>query len=87
MDNNIEKKEALPSGGEEFRPDPALLLELVRVRIPFGKYAGRLLIDLPEDYLEWFNGKGWPEGPLGRQMALVYEMRVYGLEPLFDRLR
>jgi uncharacterized protein (DUF3820 family) len=55
--------------------------------MPFGKYEGRRIIDLPEDYLVWFAGKGFPEGKLGRMMQAVYEIKLNGLETLFDPLR
>ena len=63
------------------------LLELVKARMPFGKYEGRLIIDLPEDYLVWFSGKGFPEGKVGRMMQAVYEFKLNGLESLLDPLR
>lgn len=63
------------------------LLELVKARMPFGKYEGRLIIDLPEDYLVWFAGKGFPKGKVGRMMQAVYEFKLNGLESLFDPLR
>lgn len=67
--------------------DHEQLLELVQMKMPFGKYAGRLLIDLPEPYVVWFAGKGFPEGKLGRMLAIVYEIKLNGLEYLFDPLR
>ena len=63
------------------------LLELVSARMPFGKHAGRLLIDLPEPYVVWFAGQGFPEGKLGEMLQAVYEIKVNGLEYLFDPLR
>jgi uncharacterized protein (DUF3820 family) len=62
-------------------------VELVAARMPFGKYAGQRIIDLPEDYLVWFAGKGFPEGKLGRMMHAIYEIRLNGLEALLDPLR
>ncbi|MGK2943189.1 MAG: DUF3820 family protein [Desulfuromonadales bacterium] len=67
--------------------DHSEFLELVASRMPFGKYEGRRIIDLPEDYLVWFAGKGFPEGKLGRMMQAVYEIKLNGLEALFDPLR
>lgn len=67
--------------------DHAELLELAEMKMPFGKYAGRLLIDLPEPYVVWFAQKGFPKGKLGRFLAIVYEIKVNGLEYLFDPLR
>lgn len=63
------------------------LLELVKVKMPYGKYKGRLLCDLPEFYLAWYNGKGFPQGKLGRQLALVYEIKLNGLEYLLKPLK
>lgn len=63
------------------------LLELAAMKMPFGKYSGRLLIDLPEPYVVWFAQQGFPQGKLGRFLAIVYEIKVNGLEYLFEPLR
>ncbi len=68
-------------------PDPAVLLKLARMRMPFGKYKERLLIDLPEPYVVWFARKGFPSGQLGDMLRMVYEIKVNGLEYLFEPLR
>jgi len=70
----------------ELVPDPALLLELVRARMPFGKYAGLRLLDLPEPYLLWFHREGFPQGKLGEQMELALEIKRAGLMPLLAPL-
>ncbi len=67
--------------------DPKLMLKLARYKMPFGKYRDRLLIDLPEPYVVWFANKGFPEGELGRLLAIVLEIKVNGLEYLFQPLR
>lgn len=67
--------------------DPQQLLELAETRMPFGKYQGRLLIDLPEPYVVWFAQQGFPKGKLGDQLRTIYEIKVNGLEYLFDPLR
>jgi uncharacterized protein (DUF3820 family) len=72
---------------EELTPDPKALLELAQTKMPFGKYAGRLLIDLPEPYVVWFKQKGFPTGKLGQQLETVYVIKANGLEHLFDPLR
>ncbi|BDX07099.1 DUF3820 family protein [Planctobacterium marinum] len=56
------------------------LLETINTKMPFGKYAGYPLLKLPEPYLVWFNDKGLPEGKLGKQLALMYEIKLNGLE-------
>lgn len=63
------------------------LMELARMKMPFGKYAGRRLIDLPEPYVVWFSQQGFPRGKLGEMLKIVYEIKVNGLEYLFDPLR
>jgi uncharacterized protein len=68
-------------------PDGQVMLTLAKARMPFGKYAGRLLIDLPESYVVWFSQKGFPQGPLGDMLRMIYEIKVNGLEYLFDPLR
>jgi len=68
-------------------PDPAAMLELAQMKMPFGKYKGRLLIDLPEPYVVWFSQKGFPTGKLGDMLRTVYEIKVNGLEYLFKPLR
>ena len=60
---------------------------LVRVRMPYGRYQGRLLADLPGAYLAWFARKGFPEGELGRLLALMLELDHNGLTPLLQPLR
>ena len=67
--------------------DPALLRDLVRVEMPFGRYQGRLLADLPEPYLVWFANNGFPAGKLGVQLGLIYQIKVNGLEYLLEPLR
>jgi len=63
------------------------LLKLSKTRMPFGRYAKRLLIDLPEPYVVWFARKGFPKGELGEMLQLVHEIKINGLEYLFDPLR
>lgn len=67
--------------------DPELLLQLARMRMPFGRYRGRCLIDLPEPYVVWFRSQGFPRGKLGELLALLYDVKANGLEYLFDPLR
>ncbi|TGG92804.1 hypothetical protein E4656_11780 [Natronospirillum operosum] len=56
------------------------LLEAINQTMPFGKYKGRKLLDLPEPYLVWFHRQGFPDSKLGRQLALMYEVKLNGLE-------
>ncbi len=72
---------------QDIQLDPQLLTDLVRVSMPFGKHAGQLLADLPEPYLVWFAQQGFPQGKLGRQLALIYQIKLNGLEELLTPLR
>ena len=67
--------------------DPEALQSLVERTMPFGKYPGRTLADLPGDYLAWFARKGFPEGELGRLLALMHEIDHNGLGALLEPLR
>ena len=62
------------------------LLELANAKMPFGKYSGRYLVDLPETYVLWFKGKGYPEGKLGDQLRAIEEIKTNGLEYLIRPL-
>lgn len=66
--------------------DNQALLEAINQTMPFGKYAGRKLLHLPEPYLVWFNNKGFPNGKLGQQLALIHEVKVNGLEQMLEPL-
>ncbi len=63
------------------------LMNLVTTRMPFGKYKGTLICDLPEPYLVWFNQQGFPPGKLGMLLATMYEIKLNGLEQLLVPLR
>ena len=63
------------------------LEELVQSKMPYGKYKGRVLCDLPEHYLVWYHSKGFPKGKLGEQLATMYEIKLNGLEYLLRPLR
>ncbi|HEY7885834.1 MAG TPA: DUF3820 family protein [Cellvibrionaceae bacterium] len=63
------------------------LLDAINQTMPFGKYKGRKLLDLPEPYLVWFYGQGFPDSKLGKQLALMYEIKLNGLEGLLQELK
>ncbi|GCC50244.1 hypothetical protein SanaruYs_04590 [Chryseotalea sanaruensis] len=67
--------------------DPTLLLDLVRMRMPFGKYKGVILCNLPVSYLEWFQRKGYPNGKLGMLLQTMFEIKLNGLDYLLDPLK
>ncbi|MGJ8687616.1 MAG: DUF3820 family protein [Spongiibacteraceae bacterium] len=63
------------------------LVSLATMKMPFGKYAGKVLIDLPEEYLLWFARKEFPAGKLGQLMQLALEIRINGMEDVIMPLR
>lgn len=63
------------------------LLALANEYMPFGKYQGRILIDIPEEYLLWFAKKGMPEGRLGMLLGLALEIKINGLESIIEPLK
>jgi uncharacterized protein (DUF3820 family) len=67
--------------------NPNLLTDLVTVKMPFGKYKGKLMCDLPESYLVWFHSQGYPPGKLGELLGTMYEIRLNGLEYLLQSLK
>ena len=71
--------------GTVLEPDKAAFTDLLTARMPFGKYSGQRLVDLPERYLVWFHQKGFPAGKLGEQLQTVYEIKRNGLEYLFKQ--
>ncbi len=72
---------------ESLASDPEVLLKLSRYKMPFGKFKGSLLIDLPEPYVVWFASEGFPDGELGKLLGIVHTIKVNGLEYLFKPLR
>lgn len=72
----------------QFGPNPEILMQLVSQKMPFGKYKGVFLCDLPVSYLEWFYRKGgFPEGKLGMLLSTIYEIKLNGLEDLLKPLK
>jgi uncharacterized protein (DUF3820 family) len=62
------------------------LIEIANMRMPFGKYNGRRIIELPEEYLLWFKNKGFPQGKLGLLLEMTLEIKIEGLEGLIKPL-
>ncbi len=62
------------------------LIKLANYRMPFGKYADKRLVEIPDEYYIWFSKKGFPKGELGRLMAIMLEIKINGLEYLLEPL-
>jgi uncharacterized protein (DUF3820 family) len=67
--------------------DKQFLLDVAKAKMPFGKYKGKFLIDLPEHYIVWYHAKGFPKGKLGQMLGLVYELKLNGLEHLIKEIQ
>ncbi len=67
--------------------DKQFLIEVSKMRMPYGKYKGRFLIDLPEHYIVWYHNKGFPKGKMGQMLGLVYELQLNGLEDMIREIR
>jgi hypothetical protein len=68
-------------------PDSQMLLQLVKMKMPFGKYKDTILCNLPVSYLEWFQRKGFPKGKLGMLLQTLYEIKSNGLDQLLEPLK
>ena len=72
---------------EDIRPDSQILVDIVQTKMPFGKYKGTLLCDLPVYYLEWLRNKGFPPGKMGMMLSSVYEIKINGLNPILTAVK
>ena len=66
--------------------NPQILQDIITTQMPFGKYKGARLYQLPVSYLEWFQRQGFPKGKLGEQLQTIYEIKINGLEQLLKPL-
>lgn len=72
---------------ENVKPDSKILVEIVQTKMPFGKYKGTLVSDIPVSYLEWMHNKGFPPGKLGMMLATVYEIKTNGLTEILFKVK
>lgn len=72
---------------EPAEPNKQILIDLITTKMPFGKFQGRLIADLPEFYLVWFKNKSWPPGKIGYLMQNCYEIKIQGMEPILQELK
>ena len=66
---------------------PEILLDCVRTKMPYGKYKGTLIADIPVYYLEWYHSKGFPKGKLGMLLSTVYEIKINGLTSILNQIK
>lgn len=67
--------------------DKQFLIDTALMKMPYGKYKGHYLIDLPEHYVVWYHTKGFPKGKLGMMLGLVYELKLNGLEDILRKIK
>jgi uncharacterized protein (DUF3820 family) len=72
---------------EQIKPDSQILVDIVQTKMPFGKYNGTLISDLPVSYLEWFKSKGFPPGKLGMMLSTVFEIKTNGLNSILTTVK
>jgi uncharacterized protein (DUF3820 family) len=72
---------------EKVTPDSKILIEVVQTKMPYGKYKGTLISDLPVYYLEWLHSKGLPAGKLGMLLGTAYEIKINGLTSILTLLK
>ncbi|MES2428905.1 MAG: DUF3820 family protein [Bacteroidota bacterium] len=72
---------------EQIKPDSKILIDIIQTRMPFGKYKGTFISDLPVHYLEWFRSKGFPPGKLGMMLSSVYEIKINGLNSILTLVK
>jgi len=72
---------------ENITPDSKILIDLVLTQMPFGKYKGTLISDLPVYYLEWLHNKGFPPGKLGMLLGTAYEIKINGLTSILTQVK
>ena len=72
---------------EQIKPDSNILIELVKTPMPFGKYKGTLISDLPVYYLEWLHSRGMPQGKLGMLLSTAFEIKTNGLSAILLKVK
>jgi uncharacterized protein (DUF3820 family) len=72
---------------ENISPDRQVLIDIVKTRMPFGKYKGTLICDLPVSYLEWFRSKGFPPGKMGMLLSSAYEIKINGMSSILNLVK
>ena len=72
---------------ENLQPNPQVLIDIVKTQMPYGKYKGTIIADIPVSYLEWMAGKGFTEDKLGMMLSTVFEIKTNGLGDILFKVR
>jgi uncharacterized protein (DUF3820 family) len=72
---------------EPIKPDSKILVDIVQTRMPFGKYKGTFISDVPVYYLEWLKSKGFPPGKMGMMLSTIFEIKTNGLNSILDMVK
>jgi uncharacterized protein (DUF3820 family) len=72
---------------ENISPDPKVLTDIIITKMPFGKYKGTLICDLPVYYLEWLKTRGFPAGKMGMLLSSVYEIKINGMNSILTLVK
>lgn len=72
---------------ENLQPNPQVLIDIVQMRMPYGKYKGTIIADIPVSYLEWMAGKGFTKDKLGMMLSTVFEIKTNGLSDILYKVK
>jgi uncharacterized protein (DUF3820 family) len=72
---------------ENMQPDPKILIDIVQMRMPYGKYKGTIIADIPISYLEWMSSKGFTKDKMGMMLSTTFEIKTNGLSEILFRIR
>lgn len=72
---------------ENLQPNPQVLIDIIQTRMPYGKYKGTIIADIPVSYLEWMSGKGFTKDKLGMMLSTVFEIKTNGLSDILYKVR
>lgn len=72
---------------ENLQPDPKVLVDIVQTRMPYGKYKGTIIADIPVSYLEWMADKGFTKDKLGMMLSTVFEIKTNGLGEILFKIK
>ena len=69
------------------QPDPKILIDIVQMRMPYGKYKGTIIADIPVSYLEWMAGKGFTKDKMGMLLSTTFEIKTNGLSEILTMVK